>query len=235
VHLFPSEGTIHLQPPSPELGGDNQSLSLRPANPTPSPNSSPLLRPSLGHGGSGSPREGLEGEGVTLGSTETLKRGGGGGGVGEEQLLSSCESVKTVCDSREGGAAPHTPSISIEEVEERGEVDGEEGVEERAEVDSLVEGSVSGAESEDRFDWASDEVPQRPDSLKGITSFQRSSSNLASLGLAFPAQNGSLALGRWPSVADRGTLPEDWESYTYSPGYERAYSKDSSNDRYTTL
>uniref|UniRef100_A0A8C7ILW6 Lysosomal trafficking regulator n=1 Tax=Oncorhynchus kisutch TaxID=8019 RepID=A0A8C7ILW6_ONCKI len=166
--LFPSEGTIHLQPPSPEHGGDDQSLSLL-----------------------------------------------------EEQLLSSCESAKTICDSREGGEAPHTPSISIEEVE----VDGEEGVEERGEVDSLVEGSVGGAESEDRFDWASDEVPQRPDSLKGITSFQRSSSNLASLGLAFPAQNGNLALGRWPSVADRGTLPEDWESYSYSPGYERA-SKD---------
>uniref|UniRef100_A0A674BWS4 Lysosomal trafficking regulator n=1 Tax=Salmo trutta TaxID=8032 RepID=A0A674BWS4_SALTR len=169
-----------------------------------------------------------EGEGVILGSTETLKRGGGGGG--EEQLLSSCESAKTICDSREGGEAPRTPSISIEEVEGRGEVDGEEGVEERGEVDSLVEGSVGGAESEDRFDWASDEVPQRPDSLKGITSFQRSSSNLASLGLAFPAQNGSMALGRWPSVADRGTLPEDWESYSYSPGYERAYRKDSSND-----
>uniref|UniRef100_A0A8K9UZ22 Lysosomal trafficking regulator n=1 Tax=Oncorhynchus mykiss TaxID=8022 RepID=A0A8K9UZ22_ONCMY len=213
--LFPSEGTIHLQPPSPEHGGDDQSLSLLPANLTPSPNSSPLLRPCLGHGGAGSPREGQEGEGVTLGSTETLKRGGGG--VGEEQLLSSCESAKTICDSREGGEAPHTPSISIEEVE----VDGEERMEERGEVDSLVEGSVGGAESEDRFDWASDEVPQRPDSLKGITSFQRSSSNLASLGLAFPAQNGNLALGRWPSVADRGTLPEDWESYSYSPGYER--------------
>uniref|UniRef100_A0A8C7IP42 Lysosomal trafficking regulator n=1 Tax=Oncorhynchus kisutch TaxID=8019 RepID=A0A8C7IP42_ONCKI len=223
IGLFPSEGTIHLQPPSPEHGGDDQSLSLLPANLTPSPNSSPLLRPCLGHGGAGSPREGQEGEGVTLGSTETLKRGGG---VREEQLLSSCESAKTICDSREGGEAPHTPSISIEEVE----VDGEEGVEERGEVDSLVEGSVGGAESEDRFDWASDEVPQRPDSLKGITSFQRSSSNLASLGLAFPAQNGNLALGRWPSVADRGTLPEDWESYSYSPGYERASSKDSSND-----
>uniref|UniRef100_A0A6Q2XD95 Lysosomal trafficking regulator n=1 Tax=Esox lucius TaxID=8010 RepID=A0A6Q2XD95_ESOLU len=42
--------------------------------------------------------------------------------------------------------------------------------------------------------------------------------------------NGSLVLGRWPSVADRATLPEDWESYTYSPGYEKSYSKDSNND-----
>ena len=84
-----------------------------------------------------------------------------------------------------------------------------------------------------RFDWASDEAPRRPDSLKGIQSFQRSQSNLASLGLAFPAPNGSLAIGRWPTAADRGSLPgEDWESYTYSPGYDRAHSKSDSNDRY---
>ncbi|KAG5855574.1 hypothetical protein ANANG_G00050500 [Anguilla anguilla] len=68
--------------------------------------------------------------------------------------------------------------------------------------------------------------------LKGIQSFQRSQSNLASLGLAFPAQNGSLAIGRWPSLADRASaLPEDWESYTFSPGYERARSKADSTDR----
>ncbi|XP_038838362.1 lysosomal-trafficking regulator-like [Salvelinus namaycush] len=64
------EGTIHLQPPSPEHGGDDQSLSLRPANLTPSPNSSPLLRPCVSHGGAGSPREGQEGEGVILGIGE---------------------------------------------------------------------------------------------------------------------------------------------------------------------
>uniref|UniRef100_A0A6Q2WY50 Lysosomal trafficking regulator n=1 Tax=Esox lucius TaxID=8010 RepID=A0A6Q2WY50_ESOLU len=38
--------------------------------------------------------------------------------------------------------------------------------------------------------------------------------------------NGSLVLGRWPSVADRATLPEDWESYTYSPGYEKCSGQD---------
>lgn len=153
-----------------------------------------------------------------MGSTETLKKSGG-----DEQLLSSCESAKTICDSNDhgegGGQRP--PSISIEE--ERDEA---------AEEDSLAEGSVGVAESEDRFDWTSDEAPRRPDSLKGIQSFQRSHSNLASLGLAFPATNGSLAVGRWPSVADRGSMPEDWESYTYSPGYERVHSKTESNDRY---
>lgn len=98
-------------------------------------------------------------------------------------------------------------------------------------MDSLAEGSVGGPESEDRFDWASDEVPRRPDSLKGIQSFQRSHSNLASLGLAFPFTNGSLAGARWPGSADRGSVPEDWESYTYSPAYERTHSKTESNDR----
>ncbi len=111
----------------------------------------------------------------------------------------------------------------------------EEDRDEAAEVDSLAEGSVGVAESEDRFDWASDEAPRRPDSLKGIQSFQRSHSNLASLGLAFPAPNGSLAIARWPSAADRGSMPEDWESYTYSPGYERAHSKTESSDRYDAI
>uniref|UniRef100_A0A672J8P1 Lysosomal trafficking regulator n=1 Tax=Salarias fasciatus TaxID=181472 RepID=A0A672J8P1_SALFA len=197
------------------------SASLRPPSmaPSPSPYSSPLLTPRLGHGPS---KEGSDGDGVclatqqALGSTETLKKGGA-----DEQLLSSCESAKTICESKDTGeaAAPRTPSISVEE--ERDDA---------AEVDSLAEGSVGVAESEDRFDWASDEAPRRPDSLKGIQSFQRSHSNLASLGLAFPAPNGSLTIGRWPSAADRGSVPEDWESYTYSPGYERAHSKAESNE-----
>uniref|UniRef100_A0A8D0CTF9 Lysosomal trafficking regulator n=1 Tax=Sander lucioperca TaxID=283035 RepID=A0A8D0CTF9_SANLU len=197
--------------------------SLRPPSLAPSPYSSPLLTPRLGHGSS---NEAGEGDGVflptpqALGSTETLKKG-----RGDEQLLSSCESAKTICESKdigEGGAL-RAPSISVEEEQD-----------EMAEVDSLVEGSVGVAESEDRFDWASDEVLRRPDSLKGIQSFQRSHSNLASLGLAFPAPNGSLAIGRWPNSADRGSMPEDWESYTYSPGYERAHSKADSNERYAS-
>ncbi|XP_054654691.1 lysosomal-trafficking regulator isoform X6 [Dunckerocampus dactyliophorus] len=212
----------HLHVPSPEHGGEDQ--SLRPPSLAPSPYTSPSLTPRLTRSGS---NEAGDVERVSLstqqalGSTETLKKGGGG----DEQLLSSCESAKTICDSREMGkeGGQRTPSISVEE--ERDEA---------AEVDSLAEGSVGVAESEDRFDWTSDEAPRRPDSLKGIQSFQRSHSNLDSLGLAFPATNGSLAISRWPSAADRSSVPEDWESYTYSPGYERAHSKTDSNDRSST-
>ncbi|XP_056292280.1 lysosomal-trafficking regulator isoform X2 [Pseudoliparis swirei] len=214
----PHEG--HLHAPSPEQGGDSQSLRL--PSLAPSPYSSPLpLTPQLGHGISSE-----EGDGVSLatqqalGSTETLKKGGA-----DEQLLSSCESAKTICESKdvgEGGALC-TPSISVEEEQD-----------EAAEVNSLAEGSIGVAESEDRFDGASDEAPRRPDSLKGIQSFQRSHSNLASLGLAFPAPNGALAVGRWPNSADRRSMPEDWESYTYSPGYDRAHSKTESNDGSST-
>uniref|UniRef100_A0A3P9LYC8 Lysosomal trafficking regulator n=1 Tax=Oryzias latipes TaxID=8090 RepID=A0A3P9LYC8_ORYLA len=220
----PQEGTpasATSQHGTSEHGGEDQ--SLRPPNLAPSPYSSPLLTPRLGRGGSG---EAGEGDGVSLnsqqplGSTETLKKVGG-----DEQLLSSCESAKTICDLKDPveGAAPRPPSISVEEDRD-----------EAGEVDSLAEGSVGVAESEDRFDWASDEAPRRPDSLKGIQSFQRSHSNLASLGLAFPVPNGSLAVGRWPSAADRGSMPEDWESYTYSPGYDRAHSKTESTDRSST-
>ncbi|KAM9809790.1 lysosomal-trafficking regulator isoform 8-T11 [Syngnathus typhle] len=208
----------HILGPSPEHGGDDQ--SLRPPSLAPSPYSSPLLTPRLTHSGVNETRD-IERESLTaqhaLGSTETLKKGGG-----DEQLLSSCESAKTICDSRDIGneGSRRTPSISVEE--ERDEA---------TEVDSLAEGSVGVVESEERLDWASDEAPRRPDSLKGIQSFQRSHSNLASLGLAFPAPNGSLAVSRWPSAADRSSVPEDWESYTYSPGCERAHSKMDSNDR----
>uniref|UniRef100_A0A3Q3VK87 Uncharacterized protein n=1 Tax=Mola mola TaxID=94237 RepID=A0A3Q3VK87_MOLML len=186
--------------------------SLRPPSLAPSPYSSPLLTPRLRRSNSNEAGEGDRGSLTplqALGSTETLKKGAG------ELLLSSCESANTICDSKDasGGGALRTPSISVEE--ERDEA---------AEVDSLVESSVGVAEFEDRFDWGSDEAPRRPDSLKGIQSFQRSHSNLTSLGLAFPAQNGSLAIGRWPTAADRGSMPEDWESYTYSPGYERAHT-----------
>uniref|UniRef100_A0A673MQ96 Lysosomal-trafficking regulator-like n=1 Tax=Sinocyclocheilus rhinocerous TaxID=307959 RepID=A0A673MQ96_9TELE len=148
----------------------------------PSPHSSPALTPRLTHG---SVMGTTEPEGTSLstqhalGSTETLKR------AGDEQLLSSCESAKTICDSQNE------------------EHDGPAG---------------SPVDSEDHFNWTSEEAPRRPDSLKGIQSFQRSHSNLASLGLAFPAQNGSLTIARWPTVADRAAPPDDWESYTYSPG-----------------
>lgn len=197
---------------------------MRPPSLAPSPYPSPLLPTRLDHLNSnevGESDRSSVGALKALGSTETLKK------AGDELLLSSCESAKTICDSKSdskgaGEGALRTPSISVEE--ERDDT---------AEVDSLADGSVGVAESEDRLDWATEETPRRPDSLKGIQSFQRSHSNLASLGLAFPAQNGSLAISRWPSAADRGSMPEDWESYTYSPGYERVHSKTVSNDRYT--
>lgn len=177
---------------------------LRPPSLAPSPYASPLPTPRLGHV---TPTEAGEGDG----GSEALRKGG------DELLLSSCESAKTICSKDVGGEASlRTPSISVEEDRD-----------DATEVDSLADGSVGGAASEDRFDWAAEETPPRPDSLKGIRSFQRSHSNLASLGLAFPAPNGSLAIGRWPGAAERGSLPEDWESYTYSPGYERARSKTS--------
>uniref|UniRef100_A0A673MIS0 Lysosomal-trafficking regulator-like n=1 Tax=Sinocyclocheilus rhinocerous TaxID=307959 RepID=A0A673MIS0_9TELE len=198
---------------SPSHGDED--LSLRPPSIGPSPHSSPALTPRLTHG---SVMGTTEPEGTSLstqhalGSTETLKR------AGDEQLLSSCESAKTICDSQNVGGdeessvtGNRTPSISVEE-----EHDGPAG---------------SPVDSEDHFNWTSEEAPRRPDSLKGIQSFQRSHSNLASLGLAFPAQNGSLTIARWPTVADRAAPPDDWESYTYSPGYDRHSKADSSNDR----
>uniref|UniRef100_A0A672REL5 Lysosomal trafficking regulator n=1 Tax=Sinocyclocheilus grahami TaxID=75366 RepID=A0A672REL5_SINGR len=188
----------------------DEDLSLRPPSMGPSPHSSPALMPRLTHGsvtGTAKPEEGTSlSTQQDLGSTETLKRGG-------DELLSSCESAKTICDSQDVGGdeegsvvGNQTPFINVEE-----------------EHDSSL------PDSEDHFDWTSEEAPRRPDSLKGIQSFQRSHSNLASLGLAFPAQNGSLTIARWPTVADRAAPPDDWESYTYSPGYDS--KADSSNDR----
>ncbi|XP_026133560.1 lysosomal-trafficking regulator-like isoform X3 [Carassius auratus] len=185
----------------------DEDLSLRPPSIGPSPHSSPALTPRLTHGTPEPEERTSLSTQQDLGSTETLKRGG-------DELLSSCESAKTICESQNVGGdedGNRTPSISVEE-----EHDGAAG---------------SPPDSEDHFDWTSEEAPRRPDSLKGIQSFQRSHSNLASLGLAFPAQNGSLTIARWPTVADRAAPPDDWESYTYSPGYDRHSKADSGNDR----
>ncbi|KAI4900261.1 hypothetical protein NFI96_016679 [Prochilodus magdalenae] len=140
----------------------------------------------------------------SLTTKETLKQGE------DEPLLSSCESAKTICDTQ-------TPSISM-------------NVEQEAQVVSSAENSAI-TESEELAHLVSEEAPRRPDSLKGIQSFQRSQSDLASLGLAFPAQNGSLAIARWPSVTDRTAPSDDWESYTYSPGYANHSKTDPTSDR----
>ncbi|XP_066553225.1 lysosomal-trafficking regulator isoform X2 [Amia ocellicauda] len=205
--------------------GESQSQHSPSLPPSPSP--SPSMPSHLGVQYEGVPEHegGSPGTREAHGSTETLKT------LCDERLVSSCESAQTISDSRESGEAPlvsHIPVIGVEGEEEEEEENGrEEGL-----GDGGSDSSFQGVEGEDRFGSPVEESIRRPDSLKGIQSFQRSQSNFASLGLAFPAQNGSLAIARWPSLADRGVLPEDWESYTFSPGYERTYSKaDSINDR----
>nr|XP_045006323.1 lysosomal-trafficking regulator isoform X2 [Jaculus jaculus] len=128
----------------------------------------------------------------------------------EEQLLSSCESAKAACDMEAlllaqatASAAPKgTPGLATAKVDPK-----DLGAEPRSDDDS------PGDES----------FPRRPDNLKGLASFQRSHSAVASLGLAFPSQNGSAAAGRWPSLVDRNSY--DWENFAFSPGYEAGYSR----------
>ncbi|XP_053476690.1 lysosomal-trafficking regulator isoform X6 [Ictalurus furcatus] len=165
---------------------------------TPSPYSSSALPDCKA---SSRPRELDEADSLipqhVLDSTEMLKGG-------EEQLLNSCESAKTICVSQDVvDEVPHTSTISM-------------GEEQEAETEHA--GSVS-------TDSVGEEALRRPDSLKGIQSFPRSHSDLASLGLAFPAQNSSMAVARWPSITDRTAPDDDVESYTYSPGYDRTHSK----------
>ncbi|XP_033874007.3 lysosomal-trafficking regulator-like isoform X2 [Acipenser ruthenus] len=160
---------------------------------------------------------------IVQGITETLKW------AKEDLLISSCESAKTVCDSGElppcqNSALVNSPEAASSPSQEDEDTAGGSGEE-----------SPLGLESEDRFESPGGEGVRRPDSLKGIHSLQRSQSNFASLGLAFPAQNGALAIARWPSLSDRGVLPEDWESYAYSPAYDCTFSKpDSTDDRSPT-
>lgn len=215
VHNYYFCSTAH-QPLSPEHAGDN--ISLLPTSSTPLPSPSPAVT-TIQFSQDSVSVEPDEAASLTtqqaLDSTETLKRGE------DEHLISSCESAKTICDAQdveEVKESLRTPSISMEEEQE-------------VPLDSSAENSGI-IESEERVHLAQEEAPRRPDSLKGIQSFQNSQSDLASLGLAFPAQNGSLAIARWPSMTDRTAPSDDWESYTYSPGYERAHSKtDSTSDR----
>ncbi|XP_002760934.3 lysosomal-trafficking regulator [Callithrix jacchus] len=143
----------------------------------------------------------------SLRSSNTLKKGK------EDAFISSCESAKTVCEME----AALSAQVSISDVPKAMQgfpvvkVDDKElGAEPRAEDDS------PGDES----------CPRRPDYLKGLASFQRSHSTIASLGLAFPSQNGSAAIGRWPSLVDGNT--DDWENFAYSLGYEPNYNRTAS-------
>uniref|UniRef100_A0AAY5EIP1 Lysosomal trafficking regulator n=1 Tax=Electrophorus electricus TaxID=8005 RepID=A0AAY5EIP1_ELEEL len=173
---FPETRAEGNTPSSFEHGGANHSLLPT----SPSSYSSPALVAHLHHQGSAEAPD--TDKGVILTTQQALSSNDNGD---NENLLSSCESVKTIYQEARAGSS----------------AEGEEAL-------------------------------RRPDSLKGIQSFQRSQSNLASLGLAFPAQNSSLAIVRWPSVTDRPAPCDDWESYTYSPGYERMHSKaNSTGDR----
>ncbi|XP_069340666.1 lysosomal-trafficking regulator [Eulemur rufifrons] len=142
-----------------------------------------------------------------LGSSDTLKKGK------EDAFISSCESAKTVCEMEAVFSAPASvrdvpkgtfgfPAVKVDNKELRAEP--------RPENDS------PGDES----------CPRRPDYLKGLASFQQSHSTIASLGLAFPSQNGSAAIGRWPSLVDRNT--DDWENFAFSLGYESNYKQTAS-------
>nr|XP_002717388.2 lysosomal-trafficking regulator isoform X3 [Oryctolagus cuniculus] len=142
-----------------------------------------------------------------LGSSDTLKK------AEEDAFISSCESAKTVCEME----AIFSARASVSGVPK-----GTLGF-------PVVKTDHKELGTEPRFDDESpgdESSPRRPDYLKGLASFQRSHSNVASLGLAFPSQNGSAAVGRWPSLADRNT--DDWENFTFSLGYEPNYSRNAS-------
>ncbi|XP_019602532.2 lysosomal-trafficking regulator isoform X1 [Rhinolophus sinicus] len=138
------------------------------------------------------------------GSSETLKKGP------EDSFISSCESAKTICEMEAGlsgqasvnGVPKGTLEFPVVKADHK-----ELGAELRSDDDS------TGDES----------CPRRPDYLQGLASFQRSHSTVASLGLAFPSQNGSAALGRWPTLVDGNT--EVWESFAFPLGYEPNYSR----------
>ncbi|XP_047376057.1 lysosomal-trafficking regulator isoform X2 [Sciurus carolinensis] len=128
----------------------------------------------------------------------------------EDPFISSCESAKTVCEVEATLAAQNYASVVP-----KGTL-GSPVV--------RVDPKDLGAEPRSEDDSPGDEsCPRRPDNLKGLASFQRSHSTIASLGLAFPSQNGSAAVGRWPSLIDRST--DDWEHLAFSLGYESNYSR----------
>uniref|UniRef100_A0A2K6V8Y1 Lysosomal trafficking regulator n=1 Tax=Saimiri boliviensis boliviensis TaxID=39432 RepID=A0A2K6V8Y1_SAIBB len=143
----------------------------------------------------------------SFGSSNTLKKGK------EDAFISSCESAKTVCEME----ALLSAQVSVSDVPK-----GMLGF-----PVVKVNHKELGAEPRSEDDSPGDEsCPRRPDYLKGLASFQRSHSTIASLGLAFPSQNGAAAVGRWPSLVDGST--DDWENFAYSLGYEPNYSQTAS-------
>ncbi|XP_016055350.1 PREDICTED: lysosomal-trafficking regulator isoform X2 [Miniopterus natalensis] len=133
------------------------------------------------------------------GSSESLKKGE------EDAVISSCESAKAVCEMEPvlsgqasiSGGPRGTLEFPVVKVDQK-----------ELEAEPSADGDSPGDES----------CPRRPDYLKGLASFQRSHSTIASLGLAFPSQNGAAVVRRWPSLVDRNT--EEWETFACSPRYE---------------
>ncbi|XP_029426239.1 lysosomal-trafficking regulator isoform X3 [Nannospalax galili] len=139
-----------------------------------------------------------------LGSSDTLKTGK------EDAFISSCESAKTVCEMEALLAARASANDVPREALgfPMARVDHKDlGVEPRSDDESPRDESF----------------PRRPDNLRGLASFQQSHSTIASLGLAFPSQNGSAAASRWPSLVDKNA--DDWENFAFSPGYESNYRR----------
>uniref|UniRef100_A0A4X2KA23 Lysosomal-trafficking regulator n=1 Tax=Vombatus ursinus TaxID=29139 RepID=A0A4X2KA23_VOMUR len=182
-----------------------------------SPASSPLVQPRKLSGDLGWSVDNLQNAPDDISSIQPEKVNSGENAeilkkVHEGIFISSCESAKTTCESEE---LP-SPQIFVNDVPKP---DSEE-------YPSIVLDSKD-PNADLRFDGESprDEFSlRRPDNIKGLSSFQRSHSIIASLGLAFPSQNGSSAVARWPSLADKNIVPEDWENFTFTPGYEQTYN-----------
>ncbi|XP_042189049.1 lysosomal-trafficking regulator [Callorhinchus milii] len=156
-------------------------------------------------------------------SIETSKR------MQEELYLSSCESAKTVCDSEKATSAQDDAVCpvgeclipAVESVNQANIVSNQGGEPASDDGNSIL----SCLELELKQEGMGDEAINRPDSLKGLQTFQRSHSNFTSLGLAFPSQNGSLVMARWPNISENNLIPEEWESFGVSPIYERPYNQ----------
>ncbi|XP_039706305.1 lysosomal-trafficking regulator isoform X7 [Pteropus medius] len=217
----PSPGLVVISPSdftaSPPEGNSSSGITpprttadLRRSRSLPALPTSPLAQPQKLTGSSGGGIDSLQSTADRrvdsqpekwgpLGTSETLKKGP------EDAFVSSCESAKTVCETE----AVLSVQVSVNGVPK--------GALEYPAV--KVDPKEPGAEPRSDDDSPGDEsCPRRPDYLKGLASFQRSHSMIASLGLAFPSQNGAAAIGRWPSLVDRNA--EVWENVTFSLGYE---------------
>lgn len=150
----------------------------------------------------------LQGRTGFVESSETIKR------VQEELFLSSCESAKTVCDSE------LTSAETFEDIVK--EVELSENALESKEADTDLKCSEAGGAPEASL--------RRPDNLKGLPSFQKGQSNFAGLGLAFSVLGASSAIARWPSLADKSVLPEDWDSLAFSSANENTPKPSESPD-----